>query len=166
MRLLGLGLLLLCLPLAASAAAEVGAPAPDLRGPALAGTDEIDLAGLRGRVVLVDFWASWCAPCLKSLPAYEGLRGEFEREDFEIIAVNVDEEIADAQAFIARVPLSFPLLRDDGSRATAWAPKTMPTSYLIDREGRIASRHLGYREGDIDALRSEIRALTGAPNAP
>lgn len=157
---------LLCLCWRADAAAEVGAPAPGLRGPALVGAGEIDLAGLRGRVVLVDFWASWCAPCLKSLPAYESLRAEFAREDFEIVAVNVDEDPADALAFLRKVALSFPLLRDDGTRAAAWAPKTMPTSYLVDREGRIAHRHLGWREGDLDTLREQVRTLIGDRDAP
>lgn len=164
MRALWLSLLL-CLAQTAFAAAELGKAAPPLRGPALVGDGEIDLAALRGRVVLVDFWASWCAPCLRSLPAYETLRGEFAREDFEIVAVNVDEDPADAHAFLRKVTLSFPLLRDDGTLAGAWAPKTMPTSWLVDREGRIAHRHLGWREGDLEDLRAQVRALTGGRDA-
>lgn len=157
---------LLCLCWRVDAGAEVGAPAPALSGPALTGDAQIDLSELRGRVVLVDFWASWCAPCLKSLPAYESLRAEFARADFEIVAVNVDEDPADARAFLSKVALTFPLLRDDGSLAAAWAPKTMPTSYLVDRDGRIAHRHLGWREGDLDALRTQVQALIGELDAP
>lgn len=156
--------LLLWLPLAAAAVAP-GDPAPAIRGADLRTGAAVDLAELRGSVVLVDFWASWCAPCLKSLPLYQRLHDEFPRADFEIVAVNVDEDPADALAFLARVKVGFPTLHDDGSVASAWAPPTMPTSYLVDRDGRISSRHIGFKPSHIDALRSELRALIGARDA-
>lgn len=156
--------MLLCLPLAA-AAVTPGESAPAIRGPDLQTGTSVELDAMRGKVVLVDFWASWCAPCLKSLPLYQQLRDEFARTDFEIVAVNVDEEPADALSFLKRVDVSFPIVRDDGSTASAWAPPTMPSSFLVDRDGKVKSRHIGFKPSDIDALRNEIRALVEVPDA-
>ena len=158
-------LLLCCLPLSLPAATP-GEPAPPLVASELRSAEPVDLAALRGRVVLVDFWASWCAPCLKSLPLYQTLREEWPRADFEILAVNVDEDVADAHDFLSRVQVEFPIVHDDGRLASAWAPPAMPSAYLIDRDGRIHSRHLGFRPGDIDGLRNEVRNLIEARDAP
>lgn len=147
-------------------AAKVGDTPPAVAGADLQSGQPVDLAALRGRVVLVDFWASWCAPCLKSLPLYAGLRDEFARGDFEIIAINVDEDVGDAKAFLQRVGVQFAIVHDDGSLASAWSPPTMPTSFLIDRQGLVHSRHIGFKPGDIDALRTEIRSLIEASHAP
>lgn len=159
--------LILCcwIPLSAIAAG-IGETPPAVNGTDLQNGQPVDLAALRGRVVLVDFWASWCAPCLKSLPLYARLRDEFPREDFEIIAISVDEDAADAQAFLKRVDVQFPIVHDDGSRASAWSPPGMPSSFLIDRQGLIKSRHIGFKPGDIDALRDEVRTLIEASHAP
>lgn len=144
-------------------AVEVGAPAPTINRPQLAGDGSVDLQQFRGKIVMVDFWASWCAPCLKSLPLYESLRQEFAREDFEIIAVSVDEAAADAQQFLAKHAVSFPVVFDEGGAIAArWSPPAMPTSYLVDRDGVVQTRHLGFQPRDIDALRAEIRDLIGA----
>lgn len=156
--------LCLCVPISALAA-NVGETPPATAGADLRSGEPVDLAALRGRVVLVDFWASWCAPCLKSLPLYAGLRDEFARDDFEVIAINVDEEAADAQAFLQRVDVQFPIVHDDGSLASAWSPPGMPTSFLIDRQGLVHSRHIGFKPGDIEALRSEVRTLVEAHDA-
>ena len=158
-------LLCWCLPLAANAA-NVGQTPPALTGMDLQSGQAVDLEALHGRVVLVDFWASWCAPCLKSLPLYQTLREEWPRADFEILAVNVDEDVADARDFLSRVQVEFPIVHDDGRLASAWAPPAMPSAYLIDRDGRIHSRHLGFRPGDIDGLRNEVRHLIEARDAP
>lgn len=147
-------------------AVGIGETPPEVNGADMQTGLPVDLAALRGRVVLVDFWASWCAPCLKSLPLYAGLRDEFARGDFEIIAINVDEDVGDAKAFLQRVGVQFAIVHDDGSLASAWSPPTMPTSFLIDRQGLVHSRHIGFKPGDIDALRTEIRSLIEASHAP
>lgn len=156
--------LLLCIPIAALAT-NVGETPPPVTGTDMQNGQPVDLVALRGRVVLVDFWASWCAPCLKSLPLYAGLREGLAREDFEIIAINVDEDAADAQAFLQRVTVQFPIMHDNGSLASAWSPPTMPTSFLIDRQGLVHSRHIGFKPGDIGALRDEVRTLIEADHA-
>lgn len=151
--------LALALPLAGFAI-EVGEPAPAITQPALAGDTPHSLGELKGKVVLVDFWASWCSPCLKSLPLYEGLRQEFARADFEILAVNVDEDQADAKAFLETHKVSYPVVHDGaGVVALAYGLKAMPSSYLIDRSGRVHARHAGFKEQDLSELREQVRTL-------
>lgn len=157
-----LGLLLAWLPLFA-VAVEVGEAAPPIARPALAGEAPHTLAALQGKVVLVDFWASWCSPCLKSLPLYEGLRQEFGRADFEILAVNVDEDVADARTFLDAHKVSYPVVQDAaGTVALAYGVKAMPSSYLIDRNGKVHARHAGFKEQDMGKLREQVRTLVAA----
>ena len=144
-------------------AAEPGKPAPAVTLPELQSGQPFELAALRGRVVLLDFWASWCGPCRESLPLYQKLRDEFPRADFEVVAVNVDEDKQDALAFLERIPLQFMLLYDDGGKvAASYALKGMPSSYLIDRDGNVASRHVGFQRKDLAPLREHIMRLIGA----
>ncbi len=141
-------------------AVELATPAPAIALPQLQSDQQVTLASLRGRVVLVDFWASWCGPCVESLPQYQKLWDEFAREDFEVLAVNLDEDKGDALAFLKRHPLKFLLVRDaEGAVATAYALKGMPSSYLIDREGVLRSRHVGFNLKDLAPLRSKIQEL-------
>ena len=155
--------LAVCLAPLSVFAIEVGEPAPAIAQPALAGAAPHSLAELKGKVVLVDFWASWCSPCLKSLPLYEGLRQEFPRPDFEILAVNVDEDQADAQAFLKSHKVSYPVVHDGtGVVALAYGLKAMPSSYLIDRDGRVHARHAGFKEQDMAKLREQVRSLMAA----
>jgi|CXWL01.1.fsa_nt_gi thiol-disulfide isomerase/thioredoxin len=164
MRALVFSLALACAP---AQALEVGAPAPAIEQPPIPDMPPIKLADLKGKVVLVDFWASWCSPCLKSLPLYDALRKEFDRSDFEILAVSVDEEIEDARSFLATHPVSYPVVHDGGGvTALAYGLKAMPSSYLIDRAGVVHARHAGFKEADIDALRTEIQSLVKATDAP
>ncbi len=144
-------------------AVEIGDVAPAIAQPALTGDAPHSLAGLKGKVVLVDFWASWCSPCLKSLPLYEGLRQEFGRSDFEILAVNVVEDQGDARAFLETHKVSYPVVYDGGGVvALAYGLKAMPSSYLIDRSGKVHARHAGFKEKDIDELRTQVRSLVAA----
>ncbi len=141
-------------------AVELATPAPAIALPQLQSDQQVTLASLRGKVVLVDFWASWCGPCVESLPQYQKLRDEFAREDFEVLAVNLDEDKGDALAFLKRFPLKFLLVRDaEGVVATAYALKGMPSSYLIDRAGVLRSHHVGFKLQDLAPLRSKIQEL-------
>ncbi len=155
-----LGAALACLQAAALPAVEKNTAAPDFSLPLLASERTIDLADYRGRVVLLDFWASWCGPCRQSLPEYQKLRDEFPREDFEVIAITVDEDAADALKFLERHALQFPLPHDpEGRVAAAYQLLGMPTSYLIDRHGIVHSRHSGFTLKDVAPLRALIRDL-------
>jgi thiol-disulfide isomerase/thioredoxin len=158
--------LALCVSLGAGAvcAARVqpGDPAPSLVLPRLpqASADPVSLADLRGKVVYLDFWASWCGPCRVSFPQLEQLRVELGPRGFEVLAVNVDEFEADAITFLAQVPVSYPVVRDaSGDSPARFGILGMPTGFLIDREGMVREVHQGYRKSDGEKLRIEILQL-------
>ncbi|MEF7615104.1 TlpA disulfide reductase family protein [Aquincola sp. MAHUQ-54] len=147
-------------------AARIGEAAPDFERAALAAAGEPPsqrLAGLRGRVVLLDFWASWCAPCRQSLPVYEQLQSALADQGFVLVAVNVDRNVQDAQRLLATLRLEA-LARHavhdaDGRVATLYGVQAMPSSYLIDRRGVVRAVHAGFRPGDVAALRHSILQL-------
>ena len=97
----------------------------------------VGLASLAGRVVLVNFWATWCEPCVDELPSLQRLRDRLSTASFEILAVNYMESEPRIRAFLQRVPIRFPVLRDsDGATAKAWGARIFPASYLVDARGR------------------------------
>ena len=104
-------LVLVFLPLTVSAI-SVGDTVPSFKARTIDGSKSIAVDDYRGKVVLIDFWASWCPPCLKSLPKYNELRREIGTSDFEIVAVNVDENTEDAKKFLAKHPVSYPIAKD------------------------------------------------------
>ncbi|MBV8063130.1 MAG: TlpA family protein disulfide reductase [Nevskia sp.] len=142
-------LLVLSLPLTAGAV-QPKQPAPSF--PAL--------DGLRGKVVLVDFWASWCGPCQLALPAYETLRKDYGARGFEVIGVDVDEHPQDGAAALKRLHLSYPQVQDpQGAIAERYELTGMPTSYLVDRRGLVQLVHLGFEPEDIAPLRKAVAQL-------
>jgi peroxiredoxin len=144
----------------AAAAAEVSAPAPAFSLPRLQAEGTVTLQEQRGRVVLLDFWASWCGPCRESLPQYQKLYDEFPRADFEVVAVSLDEDIEEALDFLKQYPLRYLVLHDpEGGVATAYALKGMPSSYLIDRKGVLRDQHVGFQMKDLAPLRAKIAEL-------
>ena len=143
-------------------AVEIGARAPAFELPALGSDAHVSLDQLKGKVIFVDFWASWCGPCRQSLPQYEKLRTELAQEEFAILAINLDEEAADATAFLKQHPVNYTILRDPaGEVPKAFGLVGMPTSYLIDRDGIVRATHTGFTPEDIDKLRGEIHGLLG-----
>lgn len=150
-------------------AAATDARAPSVSLPRLGGAGTFALESLAGRVVLVDFWASWCTPCRHSLPAYDALRGELSARGFEVVAINLDEAEADARDFLARQPLSYVVVRDAaGDSARAFGVRGMPSSYLVGCDGTIRARQVGFRRTELPALRAKIEALLkeGGCDAP
>jgi peroxiredoxin len=150
-------------------AADIGQKAPDFKAPALDGKSRLSLSAYRGKVVYLDFWASWCPPCLTSLPQLEELRKQFPSDQFQILAVNVDQDPQKARKFLERTKVGYPSATDPrGSIPTTFGIETMPTSFLIDRGGVIRYVHHGFRKGDTAPLRERIAQLigTGAPATP
>lgn len=138
-------------------AAGVGAEAPPLELPAADGRP-LQLAQLRGKAVYLDFWASWCAPCRKSFPWMGRMQERYGAEGLVVLAVNLDENRADAQRFLEATPARFTVLYDpQGNSARAWRVKGMPTSYLIGPDGKITFVHTGFREEHGEELEKEIR---------
>jgi len=132
-------------------------PAPTLALPDMDGKS-IDLARYRGKVVLVNFWATWCPPCRKEFPSLGRVRKLFKPADFEVLAVNVGEDAETAFSF-AGSP-DFPVLFDRNSQAMeAWLVKGLPTTLVVDRQGRLALRAVGGREFDDPAIVAQLREL-------
>jgi thiol-disulfide isomerase/thioredoxin len=127
--------------------------------PVAAAATDLDLAALRGKVVYIDFWASWCAPCRQSFPWMNELQRKFGSDDFVIIGVNVDHTRAEADAFLADVAAEFRIVYDpDGVLAERYKVKGMPSSVLIDRNGNTVFAHEGFRLKDREALEKRVRA--------
>jgi len=136
-----------------------GGALPPLAAAGLAG----DVPDTGGKVVLVDFWASWCAPCKASFPAYARLDAAYAARGLVIIAVSVDESASAYAAFVARQKPPFATLRDPKQKLVAQVQvPTMPTSYLVDRAGRVRFMHPGFHGEQTEReLRGEIEALLG-----
>ena len=150
----------LCLSAGVATAIDADQQAPDFRAPQLGTDGALSLADYRGKVVYLDFWASWCPPCLLSLPALEELRREFRGSDFQILAVNLDQDTTRAQRFLAQHDIGYPSVTDpEGHIPERFGLTTMPTSYLIDRQGIVRLVHTGFRKRDIDTLRTQIKAV-------
>ncbi len=151
--------LVLGLALACSASGQVksGQPFPALTGHGLEGT----LPDTAGHVVLIDFWATWCAPCKASFPAYTEIQREFAPRGFVLLAVSVDQTAAPYEQFIERFKPAFPTVRDGKQKLISEVRvPAMPTSYLLDRHGIVRSVHSGYHgESTVKALRDEINRL-------
>jgi cytochrome c biogenesis protein CcmG, thiol:disulfide interchange protein DsbE len=160
MRFLLLALLLAGLTCAASTqAANPGTAAPPFALSTASG-ETVALAALRGRVVYVDFWASWCAPCRRSFPWMNAMQARYAGEGLAVVGVNVDKRRADAERFLRDVPASFTIVYDaEGAMPAAYDVRGMPSSYLIDRQGNIAAVEEGFHDERRAALEARIRAL-------
>jgi cytochrome c biogenesis protein CcmG/thiol:disulfide interchange protein DsbE len=142
-----------------AAAASDPTPAPALELTAPDGRTA-RLADFRGQVVLVDIWASWCAPCKSSFPSLDALYRELHPRGLEVLAVNVDERRRDAEAFLSVHPHEMQVFLDPRGRAPeAFGADAMPSSFLIDRSGKIRFRHAGYTATTAEAYREEISRL-------
>jgi thiol-disulfide isomerase/thioredoxin len=151
-----LGLALAFAP-AALAQINVGDPFPSLQAAGFEGT----VPDTQGRVILVDFWASWCAPCKASFPAYGKIYSDFTARGLSIVAVSVDQKAADYAAFVTRMAPPFFTALDPGQKLVREVRvPTMPTSYLVGRDGRVRYIHVGFHSGQTEhELREEIEKL-------
>jgi peroxiredoxin len=141
-----------------------GHAAPDFTLPALDGAD-VSLAALRGKVVLLNFWATWCKPCEDEMPAMQRLYGALGGggPGFELLAISVDEGDDEVRAFRDRLKLAFPILRDPGKRAAnLYQSFRFPESWLIDASGVVVARYIGPREWDDPLYVERIRKLVAA----
>jgi peroxiredoxin len=141
---------------------ERGSPAPGFSLPALEG-GEVSLTSLKGQVVLINFWATWCKPCEEEMPAMERLYGEHRGAGFELLAISVGETPEVVRPFRDRLGLSFPILLDrDKSVARSYQTFRFPESYLIGRDGRVVERYVGPRQWDHAAYVDRVgRLLAG-----
>jgi cytochrome c biogenesis protein CcmG/thiol:disulfide interchange protein DsbE len=123
-----------------------------------------DIARHHGRVVIVDFWASWCKPCRQSIPWLNAMRQRYGAGGLTIIGVNVDADRGDADRFLRDVPIDFEIIFDpEGQLARQFKVKAMPTSFVFDRAGKLVETHLGFRSAKKDDHEAAIARLLNRP---
>lgn len=146
-------------------AADINAKAPDFTLESIknvAANKKINLAELKGKVIYVDFWASWCGPCQRSFPKLEALRNKYKDKGFEVVAINMDENLKDANDFLTKFAVTFPIARDaSGKVAEQYNLKGMPSGYIIDQKGVINYISVGFDSKEEKAIEDIISALTG-----
>lgn len=126
-----------------------------------------DLAQYKGKVLYVDFWASWCGPCAQSFPFMNKLDQELRGKGLQVVGINLDENPEDAKAFLDRHPASFINVADasGGQCPQEFGVMGMPSTYLIDREGVIRHVSMGFRPGEAEQFRALVKQLLDAPTA-
>jgi peroxiredoxin len=142
---------------------EAGRPAPSFALPPLGGGEPLALESLRGQVVLLNFWATWCKPCEDEMPAMERLYRSLRDQGFALLAVSVDVGDSEVEAFRTRLGLSFPILRDpDRKVANLYQSPRFPESWLVGRDGVLVARFIGPRDWDAPEYVARIRDLLAA----
>lgn len=122
--------------------------------------DPIQLHELKGQVIYVDFWASWCSPCRKSFPWLNEMQQKYAPQGFKVIAINVDSERQLADEFLNEYRANFTIGYDaKGELASAFKVQGMPSSFLIDRNGVVRHTHVGFREKEVKTMEGNIQAL-------
>lgn len=149
-------LAVLCLA-AGTTAADIGKPAPDFE---LVGTNgPVKISNYRGKLVYLDFWASWCGPCRQSFPWMNEMQAKYGAQGLQIIGVDVDAKEQDARDFLAETPAAFTIAFDPkGTTPRNYGIKGMPTSVLIDADGKVLFEHTGFNAADKAQLEQRIRS--------
>lgn len=151
-------------------AVEPGELAPEVAGKLMGSEQFRRLSELRGRVVILDFWASWCGPCQQSMPELDTLHQHLQRdglgEKVSLLGVNVDEDSTRAKQFLAAHPVRYPVIADLlGIGLKRYAPRKLPATYLLDRNGRVAFIYYGYGQDYGAALEAKMREVLAADTA-
>jgi len=141
------------------AASTAAGPAPDFTLKSNSGKN-IKLSELRGQVVMINFWASWCGPCRQEMPLLDQLYQRYQPMGFTLLGVNVEEDSGAADKILKEIPVSFPVLYDNKSKVSeSYQVQAMPSTFLIDRDGKLRYLHKGYRPGTEEDYQKQIREL-------
>ena len=137
----------------------LGAAAPAFELEAPSSKQKVSLGEYAGKVIVVDFWATWCAPCKESFPVYQRLARKFGSK-LAVIGISVDEDPAGIPQFAKDTGVTFPLAWDDGQiTSKSYQPPTMPTCFVVDRTGIVRFVHSGFYSGEERAIETEIASL-------
>jgi len=143
-----------------AAAGGVNNPAPDFTLESVNGAGKAGISAWKGKVIVVDFWATWCEPCKKSFPKLQELSTKYKASGLEIVGVSEDDDDSGIKEFGATYGAKFPLVWDkDKSVAGKWKPASMPGSFIVDRKGVVRFVHSGFHPGDEVELDKEIKSL-------
>ena len=143
----------------ASNAGSVSGPAPDFTLKSRSGKN-IRLSDLRGQVVMLNFWASWCGPCRQEMPILEQLHKRYGKLGFTVVGVNVEQDSSKAVAYLRDIKVSFPILYDNTSKVSKlFNVNAMPTTVMIDRNGKMRFLHEGYKPGYEKDYKKQIKQL-------
>jgi thiol-disulfide isomerase/thioredoxin len=124
------------------------------------GGSKLSLAQYKGQVVMINFWATWCGPCRQEMPLLDAMYKKYKPMGFTLIGVNVEPDSKAADAFLSKVPVTFPIAFDPDSKVSAmYQVQGMPSSIIVDRKGNVRVVHKGYRPGDENTYLDHIRAL-------
>ena len=146
------------LELPAGSALQVGSEAPDFHLPTVDG-DELSLISLRGQVVLVDFWATWCGPCRQEMRGLQRLHADYAGRGVEIVAISVDAQPEAVGPYARREGLTFPVLLGGVTAQVGYRVTGLPTLFVVDRNGMIRYVHVGYAPGAESVLAEEVETL-------
>ena len=143
-----------------------GARAPAFTLPKVGAPGDVSMADLKGKVVLINFWATWCKPCEDEMPAMERLYRAVGQQGFELVAVSVDESGEPVEAFRKRLGLSFPIVLDSTQEvAGRYQAFRFPETLLVGRDGVVVEKYIGPREWDAEVYVDRIRSLVGGAGA-
>jgi len=133
--------------------------APSFTLPSRSG-DMVSLDKLKGQVVMLNFWASWCGPCRQEMPLLDQMHKRYSSLGFTLIGVNVESNTQDAEKWLQQTPVTFPVLFDKENRISKlYDVNAMPSTVFIDRKGNVRALHRGYKPGDESEYLNQIRAL-------
>jgi len=141
-------------------AVQLNKSAPEFALPDIEGNALVNLKDYHGKVVYLDFWASWCLPCRASFPLLDQLYQRYREKGLEIVAINLDEDDSSLNRFKQRYPVSFTLVRDKNALTPQkYQVEAMPSSFIIDKKGNIRHIHKGFRKNDIERIEQQLSML-------
>jgi thiol-disulfide isomerase/thioredoxin len=144
--------------LASVSASVSAAPAPDFKLKSI-DNKTVSLSDYKGKIVFLDFWASWCPPCRQSIPAVEKLHERFKGSDVVVLGINVEGDPEVARKFARKNSMTYPVLLGDNKTENAYRVRGFPAFFLIDQQGNIAKSYVGYHPGLEDTWAADIKAL-------
>jgi thiol-disulfide isomerase/thioredoxin len=152
-------LVLWCICVPQTAAVEHGQALPSLKLQSLVNDQHIELSQVTNKVIYIDFWASWCVPCKKSFPFMQELQNKIGKDKLQIIAINMDEDITKALAFLQKYPVGFDIVKGDSEIAKLFAVSGLPIGFLYDKNQSNVATHVGFNSKIATKLNEQVNFL-------